>query len=141
MTQEIRFPFRLHNAIFTSLEFRRQPEMPEPLQLQLSTEIRIHDDKFPDRLQIDLRLKTPGEQPLKLFVELVSLFDLVEDQPKPDRSIIPDFINQQALYMVWPYMTQMVKYMTGQMGTSSVNVPTPLIFSFKPPEEKPTVDE
>jgi hypothetical protein len=69
------------------------------------------------------------------LVEVVGLFDLIEGQPEPDRSIIGDFVNERALFMLWPHVTHTVKQITGQMGVNPVNVRTPDTFEFMPVEE------
>lgn len=135
MTQETRFPLQLDNVFFTSLQFRRVPELPDPLQLNILTQVRVYGEQFPDRLQIDLKIETPDDQPLMLSVELVGLFSAVEGQPKPDPSILSDFVNEKALYMLWPYMVQVVRQITSQMGTNPVNIMTPYVFDFKPLEQ------
>jgi preprotein translocase subunit SecB len=135
MTQEIRFPFRLNNAFFTSLEFERISELPERLDLSIGVQAKISEDEFPDRLQVHLRIKTVEEEsPLTFCVELIGLFDLIEDQPEPDRSIITEFVNERALYILWPHITQMVRIVTGQMGTNPINVNTPFEFHWRLPE-------
>ncbi len=92
-------------------------------------------------MQLVLKVQTVEDQPLSFLLELIGLFDHVEELPAPDRSIIPDFINERALYMLWPYMAQVITNITGQMGTIPINVPTPYKFSFESQEEKPTKDE
>ena len=135
MTQETRFPLRLDNAFFTSLQFRRIPELPDPLQLGIITQVRLHSEHFPDKLQIDLKVETPDDQPLTLSVELVGLFSAIEGEPKPDPGILSDFVNERALYMLWPYIVQIVRQVTGQMGTNPVNILTPHTFDFKSTEQ------
>ena len=141
MTPETRFPFRLDSAFFTSLQFRRVPELPDPLQLGIVTQVRLHSEHFPDKLQIDLKIGTPDDQPLMLSVELVGLFSAVEGEPKPDHDVLYDFVNEKALHMLWPYVAQIVRQITGQMGTDPVNIPTPHAFDFKPVEQVSELDE
>jgi preprotein translocase subunit SecB len=132
MTQELGFPFRLDNTFFTSLRFHRPPQIPESLEVGFSVQAKVHADEFPDRLQVDLKIETPDDQPLTLSLELVGIFRAVEGQPEPEPSIIPDFINERALHMLWPYMAQMVRQVTGQMGMAPLNIPTPYMFQFQP---------
>ena len=134
MTPETRFPLRLERAFFTSLQFRRIPEMPDPLQLSILTQVRVHSEHFPDKLQIDLKIETAEDQPLVFLVELVGLFSAVEGKPEPDPSIIPGFVNKRALHMLWPYAVQMIRQVTGQMGTDPIEISTPYTFDFAPAE-------
>lgn len=128
MAQETHFPFRLGNAFFTNLQVSRLPAMPDQLTMKFAVDVRIQDHKFPNELQVDVRLRTLGEQPLTLNIELVGLFGLVDGAPEPSPDIISDFINQRALFMLWPYLVQMVKQVTAQMGTNPVNITTPYSF-------------
>jgi preprotein translocase subunit SecB len=137
MAQEAQFPFQLNNAFLTSLRFSRLPEMPETQEFNLGVEVNVAEIDFPGRLQIALKVETIGESPLTFRIELIGLFDYVEGEPEPDRSIVWDFVNQKALYILWPYVTQIVRQLTAQMGIGPVNLRIPYKFDFAPPQ-KPT---
>jgi len=132
MTQDAEFPFELDDAFFTTLRFNRLPELPPTLNLEFSVEVKIHEEQFPDRLQIDVRLVTPGEQPLTLLLELVAVFTPVEGRSVPSPERLSDLVNKRALHMLWPYMVQMVRQMTAQMGMPPVNLGTPYAFHAEP---------
>jgi preprotein translocase subunit SecB len=135
MAQEARFPIRLTDAFFSSLQFRRVPEMPDPLQVNFNVHVRVHGEQFPDNLQINLQVETLDDQPLMLSLELVGLFRVVGDRPGLDRSVLPDFVNERAIHMLWPYVVQMIRQVTAQMGIKPVNFPTPYKFEFALPEQ------
>lgn len=135
MTQNVKFPLRLTHSFFKSLNFSRASELPEPLKVEIMAEIKVRHRNFPDQLQIDLKLETAEGQPLMFCIELVGLFNLVEDQPRPSREILPDFVNQRALHMLWPYVAQMIRIVTGQMGMNPVTIPIPHYFEFSPADE------
>jgi preprotein translocase subunit SecB len=135
MTQEVQFPIRLSDAFFTSLQIRRMPNIPEPMEIAITLGVRVHSEQFPDSLQIDLKVETAPDQPLLLSLELVALFELIEGHTRPDRSIIPEFMNQRALYMLWPYIAQIIKQVTALMGMNPVSLRTPEVFHFALPEE------
>ncbi len=131
MAQEARFPIQLNNAFFITLEFHRTPELPDAIEIQFSVEARVHGKDFPDKLQIHLKVEAVENQPLTLFMELVGLFELVDGAPRPDHSALPDFVNERALYMLWPHVVQMVRQVTAQMGMNPVHFPTPYNFDFR----------
>jgi preprotein translocase subunit SecB len=140
MTDELRFPFQLRNAFFKSLEFYRDSNLPKQFEFPITVSINVHADDFPARVQVNVKLETPDDGPLKLCVELIGLFVLVENHPAPDESILPDFINERALHMLWPYLYQAVRQITAMMGTNPVDIKIPYAFEFQPQEESELID-
>lgn len=143
MTQpsEVRFPIRLDHAFFKSLQFSRDKKVPDDLSINIAAGINVHYKDFPDRLQIDLKVETVGDSPLRFCVEFVGIFGLVEDHPRPGRDILADFVNQQALYMLLSYINQMVFIVTGQMGTRPIKLPIPYHFAFNPEQDSDDDEE
>lgn len=137
MTEELRFPLRLEHAFFTSLEFFRAPELPDPVDIDVGAHVRVQAERFPERLQVDLKVETPSNQPLTFCVELIGIFGPIENQPKPNSSIISEFMNERALHMLWPYAEQMIRLVTSQMGMNPLNIRTPYLFDVVPPEQVP----
>jgi len=133
--------FRLHEAFFTSLEFSRMPEIPEPLHLRFSVELKVHSEGLPDALQIDLKLETLEDQPLTMILELVGLFRGSGDQTQLEDDQVSRFINERALFILWPYIVQMTRFVTAQMGISPVNIEVPLQFNFLPEAEGSLLEE
>lgn len=132
MTKKDLPAFELTDAFFTSLEFRRVPEMPQPLNLSFNVQLKVHDERLPEILQIDLKLATFEDQPLTMILELVGLFKRPEDQAQPGTDELSHFINERALVALWPYIVQMSKLVTSQMGIAPVKIRTPHAFQFAP---------
>ena len=130
-----KFPFRLTHAFFKTVEFDRAPSLPDPLQVDFSTQIRVHEDRLPDVLQIDLKIETESDQLLTFNIEMIGVFNLLEGQPRPDRPMVNQFVNERALYMLWPYSEQLVRVITSQMGMNPLNLRTPYEYSFELPGE------
>jgi len=122
--------FELTDAFFTSLEFRRVPEMPQPLDLKFNVQLKVHRERLPEILQIELKLATFEDQPLTMILELVGLFRSPEDQLQPGSDDLSRFINERALVALWPYVVQMAKLVTSQMGIAPVKIRTPHSFDF-----------
>jgi len=136
MTGEIRFPYQLNNAFVVSLQARRIPKVPDSPQLEFTVQLKVVDEQLPERLQLSLKLSTVGEEPVAFSTEVVGLFDLVEGQAAPKRGITTEFINERALFLLWPYITQTLRMVTGQMGINPVTLHTPYLFAYEPQEKE-----
>lgn len=135
MDPRIRFPFLLERAFFKSVKFDREAEVPDPIELNFSVGLRVHEEHFPDGLQVDVKIETQGEQPLSIRLELIGMFSLVEGFPEPEPDIIPAFINEQALHMLWPYIAQMARQITTHMFMGPLDMPIPYVFDFRPEDQ------
>jgi preprotein translocase subunit SecB len=124
----------LAEAFFVTLEFRRTPEVPDSLKVQFNIQVRVHDEQMPERLQVDLKLETPEEQPLAMVLEVVGLFRGEDGKPDVNSEEVARFVNERALFMLWPYAVQMTRLITSQMGMEPVKLPTPHEFLFLPEE-------
>lgn len=131
MDKNLRYPFKLNNAFFSTLKFSRPEKVPEEtLPTSFEVKINVTEDNFPEHLQIRLRMETTPEVPFEICIELIGLFDLVEGH-NPDQSIIPDFLNERALFMLWPYITQTVAQITSTMGMDPIKLATPYSYFFQ----------
>jgi preprotein translocase subunit SecB len=140
MNQNIKYPFSLANAFFIALHFEREHILPDALEMPIEIQIKMVDKDFP-RVQVNLRNKTKEQSPLKLDLELVGLFDYVGNNPERDRGLINDFIREKGLHMLWPYISQMIKMVTGQMGMSPLDTRTPLFFDVPYVKEAEKTDD
>jgi hypothetical protein len=136
MTEEIRFPYQLNNAFVVSLRASRIPKVPDSPQLEFTVQLKVIDEQLPERLQLNLIFSTVGEEPVAFSTEVVGLFDLVEGQAAPKRDITTEFINERALFLLWPFITQTLRMVTGQMGINPVTIRTPYMFGYEPPEKE-----
>lgn len=127
MIQLNKYPFEFENAFFISLNFSRDSALPEKIELQVEAQIKISDEHFP-RLQVNLKVKAAEPSPLRFSVELVGLFGYTGTDAAIDRSVAEEFINNKGLNVLWPYMTQMIRIITGQMGMNPLDTKTPLYF-------------
>ena len=127
MIEDLRYPYQLENAFFIVVNIQRAPEI-SPTNFEFNAMIKVIDKDFPDTIQVNPNIKTIENKPLIFNMELVGIFKLIPDQPKPDKSILKEFIYQQAIYMLWPYISSMVRQLTSQMGMVPINIPTPYKF-------------
>ena len=128
MENAAQFPLRLDSAFFTRIEASRTPQVPELCELNLSFAVRIHTDKFPQHLQIDLRLESVPDRPVTLCVEMVGQFSHVEDEPLLGKDALVSFVNERGLHVLWPYVARMVRDITSNMGTNPIDLVTPYRF-------------
>jgi hypothetical protein len=125
MTSRINYPFYLDNAFFICLDFQRQAAVPSNLTIGIGTEIKVATEKYPDQLQVNLRINSQDGEPLKLSMELVALFKYTGNSPDQDKDKFIDFLNDRGLIMVWPYLNQMLKLVTSQMAIQPLNLNLP----------------
>ncbi len=130
MTQKCRFPFRLNNSFFVEIRFQRREFIKqEESPLTFNVQFKVISDDFPDELQISLKLETPDEYPVDICLEQIGLFGLVDECDTPNKDIIPDFINERALFTLWPQFTQTIKQMTAMMGMAPIEIGTPYYYA------------
>jgi hypothetical protein len=116
------YPFNLTNSFFICLDIQRGPEVPPNLVLAITTEIKVVDIKFPDQFQVNLKVNSQNDDPIKFSLELVGLFSYTGNQPELDKNKFIDFLNDQGLYMMWPHLTHMLRFLSAQMGMQVLNL-------------------
>ena len=140
-TMNQKFPFILNNAFFVTVEFCRTSQMENEFQFEAKVDLKVVTEQLPQRLQLNLKFESEDALPVRFKLELVALFDLVEGYPEADRNTIVDFINERALFSMWPYISQMSRLMTSQMGMNPVNWRMPQNFEFEAPSKDWPFDE
>lgn len=140
-TMNQKYPFILNNVFFVTVEFYRKSIMENEFQFEAKVDLKVVTEQLPQRLQLNLKFASENAIPVKFKLELVGLFDLVEGYPDADQNTIVDFINERALFSMWPYISQMSRLMTSQMGMNPVNWRMPQNFEFEAPSENWLLDE
>lgn len=106
--------------------------MPEIINLPIEVQVKVTDsDEFPDRMQINLRISTPGETPLTLKAEFVGIFIYLTEQARTNQAMKYQFLKERGLHQLWSYVVQIVKIMTSQMGMNGLNIATPIEFGLE----------
>ena len=131
MTYAQESPFRMTKYFFTTVDLRRVPVMPDNLQLDLGLQLGIHSDKLPEQLQINLKAESKTPEPLTLLIEFVALFERLEGQPEATQEQLEWFINERALYMMFPLMQDMIRRTTAAMGMRPLEMRIPYRFEFR----------
>jgi preprotein translocase subunit SecB len=127
MTDEIRYPYELKNAFFTSVKFHRAKEVPQPIELPVETEVGISERKFPV-VQIAVKVRTPDDTAISFDLHMVGIFEYQGEKKDFDRELEVDFALERGVPSLWSYLNQMVRITTSQMGVSPLNLRTPLTF-------------
>ncbi len=127
MTNANNYPYELKEIFTISLEFHRQNEIPTPVELPISSEIKLIESGFP-RLQINMRISTAQEGAITFNIELVGLFDYIGESPEYDKELNKEFVSEKALHMLWVYGVQIIRIITGQMGMNPIQMKVPISF-------------
>lgn len=141
MKTPTKYPFQLSNSFFKLIQISRVGQLPDPVNLQLETQIRTREQEQPDILQVDFRISTPGNQPVSINIEMVGIFNLIKGEPEQDLEAIKEFVLDRGLFMLWSIMAQLVKQITAQMGMKPLNVVTPSEFFFHLKEDNSDSEE
>jgi len=129
MVKESSYPLDLTNAFVIKCHFQRVADVPDPFETQVNFQVRVRRENLPERLQVDLRAHTQGDQPLNLEVEMVGLFERRDGTPGLEHKMVEEFVNQRALFMLWAMMNQFIKQVTANMGMSPLNFKSPAEFN------------
>ena len=122
MQEEPKFPFVLIGAFYVRFEFRRKPELTEPLATSWTATIRVDDSKYP-LFDVVVLAEASLDQPFSFAVEVVGRFNVGETLSVPDRSILGEFLSERALFMLWPYVVQAVAQASSQIMSDWVALP------------------
>ncbi|GMQ79355.1 MAG: hypothetical protein BMS9Abin02_1939 [Anaerolineae bacterium] len=120
--------FKMSEAFFPVLSFSRAGNLPEPLNIQLRIQLQVRTDKLPDQLQIHLKTETIEDQPFKISVLMVGIFDLIDGEPDPDPKAVDDFVINHALFSMWPLMASTVRQISARMGMEPLKMAPPARF-------------
>lgn len=136
MTNKLRFPYKLKDVLFSTVKFERGIVPEGQVLAKFDVQVKTIDEGFPKSLQVNLKVETSEESPVDIRLVLIGLFELLEEQDEPGPEIIPDLLNERVLFMLWPYITQMVMQTTTMMGIPPINIPTPFQYNFAPSGEE-----
>jgi preprotein translocase subunit SecB len=125
MMTRITYPFDLTNTFFICLDFQRGSEVPPNLNIGVMAEMKVVDEHYPDHFQVNLKISSQNDTPIKFSLEMVGIFSYTGNQPDQDKNKFIDFLNDQGFLMIWPFLTQMVRFLTSQMGMQVLNLKFP----------------
>jgi hypothetical protein len=130
-----KYPYRLDSAFFTHIDITRAPAIPTEIKTSWKALIK-YDTREPSQFQIFVKLATDSEQPIIFIIELVGIFSVLDENPLPEKSAIEEYLNEQALYGLWPYFVQMIASLSSQMGINPIRIPTPYRYDVRLSDEE-----
>jgi len=126
------YPFQFTDAFFIKINFvRKSAKLPSGTS-EVNAQLKVIEDRYPEQLQINLRTISSKKSLLQLEMELVGLFKYVGSNPEEDKNLINQFVSEKAITMLWPFIIQFSKILTGVMGIQPVTLPFPIDFKFQP---------
>jgi preprotein translocase subunit SecB len=131
MADSPKYPFMLVGTFFLRLEFRRKPEIAPPLTTTWTATIRVDESSYP-KFDVFVTAVASDDQPFSFTIELLGRFNVDEGMEAPTQAIIPEFLSNQALYMLWPYVVQAIAQASAQMGMPPVQISTPAKWQIGP---------
>ncbi len=132
-----KYPFELATAFFLRLEFRRSPHLEGPVTTVWSTTIRVDDRSYPS-FDVSINVEASPNQPFSFTTELVGKFNVAQDMAAPPKNILAEFLSEQGIFMLWPYVVQAVAQASAQMGMPIINIQTPIKWHLSPLSPSPS---
>ena len=127
MSDNYKYPYELKQNFFASLSFRRKPEVLEPINLPIETQVNLAEPGFPV-LQVGITVKTPDDSPISFYLELYGIFEYQGEKKEYDHDLNVEYAFEKGLYLLWPNVSQMVRIITGQMGINPIQIRNPVTF-------------
>lgn len=127
--QKIKYPFRLVEAFIIDFHLHRLPQIPDSINIDFSASIRVHAQDYPARFQVDLRLQSETDTPLEVVAEIIGLFEQFDTSLDADEDTLRNFVEDRAVFLLWPYLAQMIRMVTGQMGMNPLRIMTPAVIN------------
>jgi len=137
MTEDKLYPLQLEDVFFSKIEFSRHHDIREDINIEYIVEINIIETDVHDKVQVNVRIHSKENKLIELLVELVSLFAPTAGKPMPERNKIFEFVNDRGIFILWPYLTQIIYYITSQMGITPLKIHVPFNVRLIDREEEP----
>jgi len=127
MTSNIKYPFEQVNIFSIALSFSRKQSIPDQIEMPISIQVKVVEPGFP-RIQVNMIVKSPPDTALSFSAEVVGLFDYVGEKTEFDKELNQEFIQEKALHLIWVYIDQLARLITGQMGMNPLKLKAPIAF-------------
>ncbi len=134
MKKEMIYPFEIVSIFLKSFSFDRKEEIPPNIPIPVKTKFKLLEPGFP-KIQLNVLVETPTDLPISFRIEAVGLFNYIGEKQEYDSDINKNFIFKKGLHTIWPYISQIIKLFTSQMGMAPLNSPIPSSFEEVQKEE------
>jgi len=125
------YPFICNDIFLINLAVSREQDMSSESGLELEGQVKITLDNYPETLQVNCRLRSKENCPLKIQIELVGLFGYTGKTPEEDKKIINDFLNKSGIPILWPTFLPVLRSTAATMGVHGINIRVPTKFEFE----------
>lgn len=135
------YPFNCKDTFLIALEMSRKPDIPVGSKLQLEAQFKVIMDNYPDQFQVNIRLKSTEQSPIKFKTELVGLFGHNGSDPERDKLLINSYLNDSGIPIIWPTFLPVLRMVAAAMGVNGVNLPliAPFNIELIEQETKPAI--
>ena len=127
MKKTTRYPYEIVSIFLISFSFKRSENIPPNIPVPVKTKFKLLKSEFP-KIQINLLIETPDDLPISFKIESVGLFNYIGEKLEYDPILDTEFVIEKGFHVIWPYISQMVKLFTSQMGMNPLNIEVPSIF-------------
>jgi len=128
------YQFEPRNIFLIKLEFSREPELPENLQLEIQAQGKVFWDAYPTRFQAKMRIRTTPSAPFSFKMEAVGLFDYTGTDPEEGKKLIPEYLNNYGFPLLWSSYLPVIKGIAANMDINALTLPLISRFSLDPKE-------
>lgn len=138
------YPFRTVDIIVVEFKGKRKVGIPQQEQTAFVARSKLIPVNEEGRLQLNVRLLTPDDSWLTVYIEAVALFDYLNDEDKTNEDLQLDFVNNQGLLLTWMQLRSFLRQLTVLMGIPPIDISVPERFSlrkedlFPKPKDKAT---
>ena len=131
------YPITFDNAVIAKLSFERDPVLDKPIQIhyEVNAQIAQHDEIPPDIIQYNIQFKTKDTDPIRILIEVSGIFKFTGEDNDLKDNLINEFLNEKAIFILWPIITQNIQIITAQMGMNPFYIPVPVAINFSPIEQ------
>ncbi len=119
--------FELSGVFIAKSQVQRARELPEQLDLKFNIAVNVDASALPE-LEVSMRITNPSDQPVVIDIEVVSIFQAVNDATEIGPQLIYDFINKKAAPFMWPYVDMTLRQTSAMMELPLLKILMPLEF-------------
>ena len=127
MNKAIKYPYEIVSVFLISFRFNRNAEITPNLQIPVKTKFKLLEPGFP-KIQVNVLIETPNDLPISFQIEAVGLFNYVGEKQDYDSARNKEFIFEKGIHTILPYISQIIKLFTSQMGMTPLNILIPSTF-------------
>lgn len=118
--------YRLLQTYFSRVSISRASEVPDPLAIpmQIDAQVAIEQNRF--TVLFSTKSQAETESPVNIDVQVVGVFGAVDlNAVTLEITDVTDFLHSKGFLVLWPYVDQMIRQVTGLMGMKPIESSLP----------------